>query len=270
MDDLAAAVAQLRGRRAAVLTGAGVSTESGIPDYRGPETARRARSPMRFSDFVGSPEARARYWARSVAGWPRIAEAAPNAGHRAIAALEAAGLAVGVITQNVDRLHHRAGSRRVIELHGSLHEVRCLACGAVEARTKLQERLLRVNPGARVGPAAPDGDADVADAGRGFRVLGCLGCGGPLKPDVVFFGENVPRARVDAAFATVDDADALLVVGTSLTVFSGFRFVKRAAALGRPIVVVNLGPTRGDPLATARIDAPAGEVLPALARALGA
>jgi NAD+-dependent protein deacetylase sirtuin 4 len=269
MHDPGEAAALLRQKRVAALTGAGVSTESGIPDYRGPETARRARSPMRFADFVASDDARARYWSRSVVGWPRVRDAAPNAGHRALADLERIGALTGLITQNVDRLHQRAGSRAVVELHGSLHDVRCLRCGAIEPRDRLQARLLRVNPTAAGGEAAPDGDAEVSsDLARDFRPLGCLRCGGPLKPDVVFFGENVPPARVDAACAIVDRAEALLVVGTSLTVFSGFRFVKRAAAGGKPVVIVNLGPTRGDALSALRIDRPAGEALSALRDAL--
>jgi NAD+-dependent protein deacetylase sirtuin 4 len=258
----------LRGRRACVLTGAGVSTESGIPDYRGPGTARRARNPMRFQQFVGDAQMRARYWARASVGWPRMATARPNPGHHALAALEQAGHLTGIITQNVDRLHHKAGSRRVIELHGALHDVTCLACGLHEDRDALQTRLLRVNPGFRHQRAeqAPDGDADVTDARiERFRVVGCLDCGGPLKPDVVFFGESVPRPRVEAAYALVDEAEALLVVGSSLTVFSGLRFVKRAHKAGKPIVIVNVGETRGDPLARLKVEARAGALLPALA-----
>lgn len=272
--DVRAAVAglaeQLVGRRMVVLTGAGISTESGIPDYRGPETARRARNPMKFQAFVADPLARARYWARASAGWHRIDEARPNPAHAAVAALERGGHTLGVITQNVDRLHQRAGSQRVIELHGSLFEVKCLACGTVEARTSLQDRLARVNPGRQQAlEIAPDGDAEVDEgAVARFRVVGCLKCGGSLKPDVVFFGENVPRTRVEAAYDQVDRADALLVVGSSLTVFSGFRFVKRAHAAGKPIAILNVGPTRGDPLATIKVEGRAGAVLPALVQAL--
>lgn len=269
MTSIAPLARLLADRRIAVLTGAGISTESGIPDYRGPETARRARNPMRFEQFVAAPEARARYWARSTAGWPRIADARPNPGHQALARLEQGGQVVGLITQNVDRLHHRAGSRRVIELHGSLHEVRCLACGRLEPRTGLQQRLLRVNPGHHSGEIAPDGDADIdPDRARRFRVVDCLGCAGPLKPDVVFFGENVPRSRVDAACQILDEAEALLVVGTSLTVFSGYRFVKLAAKAGKPVAILNLGPTRGDPIAQVRIETSAGAGLTALEAAL--
>lgn len=266
MADLDDIIQILVGRTAVALTGAGISTESGIPDYRGPETARRARRPMRFADFVHGSDARARYWSRSMAGWPRVEAALPNAGHRALARLERHGLVRAAITQNVDRLHHKAGHQRVIELHGSLHQVGCLRCGHREHRGGLQQRLQRVNPGVHRGELNPDGDAEVAaSVADRFRVLGCLQCGGDLKPDVVFFGESVPRSRVDAAYDQVERAGALLVVGTSLTVFSGYRFVKRAAERGLPIVIVNLGPTRADALATARLHAPAGEALTALA-----
>lgn len=270
--DLRGLVDLLRGRRVVALAGAGMSTESGIPDYRGPETARRARNPMQARQFFADPGARARYWARSVIGWPRIAQAAPNPAHRALAALEQAGVLGGVITQNVDGLHQAAGSRRVVELHGALARVRCLGCGAGELRASLQERLLAHNPGwdAHAAPLAPDGDADLEAALSAFRVPGCLACDGVLKPDVVFFGENVPQPVVDAAWAIFDEADALLVVGSSLTVFSGFRFVRRAAERGVPVAIVNLGPTRGDELAALRIDARLGDVLPRLAAAFGA
>jgi NAD-dependent SIR2 family protein deacetylase len=254
----------LRGRRFAVLTGAGISTESGIPDYRGPETRRRARNPIRFSDYVSDPRGRARYWARSLLGWPRFSAARPNAGHLALAALERKGRVAGVITQNVDRLHHAAGSESVVELHGALAEVRCLDCGLFESRTALQERLVALNPGLLGARAAlaPDGDADLPDAAlAGFRVPGCLACAGTLKPDVVFFGESVRPERVAESFALVDGADALLVVGTSLAVFSGFRFVKRAHERGIPIAVLNLGETRADALSTVRVHGKAGPVL---------
>lgn len=261
----------LRGRRLVALTGAGASTESGIPDYRGPETQRRARNPIQWSAYMADADARARYWARSLVGWPRIAQARPNPTHHALAALERSGALAGLLTQNVDRLHHAAGSERVIELHGALADVRCLDCGAREPRAALQARLTALNPafGARAIEVAPDGDAEIPrEALDGFRVAGCASCGGTLKPDVVFFGENVPRPKVDAGFAWVDAAEALLVVGSSLAVFSGLRFVRRAAERGIPVAIVNLGPTRGDPLARVRVDARSGEVLPALARAL--
>lgn len=260
-------VSCLGGRRVAVLTGAGISTESGIPDYRGPETARRARNPIKFQAFVGDPEARARYWARAAVGYPRVRSAVPNVGHEALARLEERGVLSGIITQNVDGLHRRAGSRRVVELHGSLSEVACLTCGTREPRDGLQERLHRVNPSwaTRRAELAPDGDAELDDeAVARFEVVGCLRCGGPLKPDVVFFGENVPRPRVDAARALVDAADALLVVGSSLTVFSGFRFAKHAVAADKPIAIVNVGPTRGDAIAAVKVEARIGAVLPKL------
>jgi NAD-dependent SIR2 family protein deacetylase len=264
--DLAAWIA---GHRVAVLTGAGVSTDSGIPDYRGPTTRERTRSPIQHADFVRSAATRRRYWARSLVGWPRIRGALPNASHHALRRLEAAGVAIGLITQNVDRLHRKAGHKRVVELHGALADVVCLDCGAREDRDALQDRLVAANPDVSLvdAAAAPDGDAEIADA-AGFAVPGCAACGGTLKPDVVFFGGSVPRERVDAARATVERADALLVAGTSLTVFSGFRFVRHAAERGLAIAIVNLGATRGDPLASLRIDAPLAEVLPALADAI--
>lgn len=272
MKEIEAAVDALAGRRLAVLTGAGCSTESGIPDYRGPGTLARARNPIQYREFVRSAEARKRYWARSLLGWPRVRAARPNPAHRALAALEGAGVATGLITQNVDRLHHAAGSRCVVELHGALERVRCLGCGAVTDRAAVQERLLALNPDwpARSAALAPDGDADLpAQLVAGFRVAGCPACGGDLKPDVVFFGESVPRATVDAAAALVDSAGALLVVGSSLAVFSGYRFARRAGERGIPVVIVNLGGTRADPLAAVRVDGRAGEVLPVIAARLG-
>ncbi|HEY1958015.1 MAG TPA: NAD-dependent protein deacetylase [Polyangiaceae bacterium] len=262
-------VALLQGKRIAILTGAGCSTESGIPDYRGPQA--RPRKPIQHRDFVESEATRRRYWARSAVGWPRMAGARPNAAHRAIAELEARGLASGLITQNVDRLHHKAGSREVLELHGALADVRCLDCGALESRDALQTRIAALNPdlGAANVTIAPDGDADLPlELVENFRVPACLACGGVLKPDVVFFGGSVPRERVMAAFAKLDAADVLLVVGSSLAVFSGYRFVLRAAEMKMPIAIVNRGETRGDPHAALRVDGAAGEVLPALARAL--
>ncbi|MFT4626327.1 MAG: NAD-dependent deacetylase sirtuin 4 [Myxococcota bacterium] len=263
--------ALLVGRRVAVLTGAGCSTESGIPDYRGPETRRRARNPVQYRQFIDSAEARRRYWARSALGWSRIAQARPNPAHHALVALERAGHVSGVVTQNVDGLHQAAGSGTVIELHGSLAAVRCLDCHATEPRAALQDRLEALNPGwmGHSVEAAPDGDAEL-DAVDGFHVAACLVCGGALKPDVVFFGENVPKDRVEDAYALVGSAEALLVVGSSLTVFSGYRFVKRTAERAVPVALLNLGPTRADALATLRVDARAGDVLPALAEALSA
>ncbi|HET6582378.1 MAG TPA: NAD-dependent protein deacetylase [Nannocystaceae bacterium] len=270
--DVAPLVECLRGRSIAVLTGAGISTESGIPDYRGPGTRARAKDPMRFEEYTRSGAGRARYWVRAMVGWPSFAAAQPNAGHRAIATLEDRGVVRGLVTQNVDRLHHRAGSRDAVELHGALFDVRCLDCGRREARADIQARLAELNPHVQAAVAEmlrPDGDAELPIAWvEGFRVPACLACGGVIKPDVVFFGEAVPPAKVEHAYAIVQAADALLVVGSSLTVFSGYRFVRRAAELGKPIAIVNLGETRGDPYACVRIEAPAGAVLGALADAL--
>ncbi len=280
--------AVLRGRRVVVLAGAGCSTDSGIPDYRGPTAV--PRKPMQHREFVGSEAARQRYWARATVGWPRMVAAAPNAVHRALAALEHGGAIEGVITQNVDGLHHAAGSRQVVELHGALARVRCLGCGARIDRAALHARLLAENPGVAAaldrrdaGPddnrsgrgqggfdGAPDGDAELPAALiEGFVVTACA-CGGPWKPDVVFFGDNVPRAVVDDAWALFDRGEALLVVGSSLTVWSGYRFVRRAAERGVPVAIVNLGPTRGDGEAAVKLDAPLAEVLPRLVETLPA
>ena len=269
-DDLLAAVMALAGKRVVALTGAGISTESGIPDYRGPGTKARARTPMRFAQFAASEAWRRRYWARATVGWPRVRDARPNAGHAALASLQGARLS-GVITQNVDGLHGAAGSRNVVELHGALREVVCLACRVVSARDDVHARVLDANPAFASLRAtfAPDGDVDLADdIVDGFRVVDCA-CGGPLKPRVVFFGENVDADTLARAWQTFDDATALLVVGTSLEVFSGRRFVEEASRRKWPIVVVNMGPTRSDALATVRIDGPTGAALPALATALG-
>lgn len=271
--DPSALVQMLRERRAVVLTGAGCSTESGIPDYRGPGTRRRARNPIQHRDFLRRAEVRQRYWARAVIGWPRLRAAEPNAAHHALARLERAGRVRGLITQNVDRLHHAAGSREVVELHGALAEVRCLGCGGIEDRDTLQRRLLELNPGfaGRRAELAPDGDAELeADAVAAFRVPGCLRCGGVLKPNVVFFGDNVAKAVVDRAWSLLDEAELLLVVGSSLAVFSGYRFVREAARRSLPVAIVNLGATRGDAAAAVRIGASAGDVLPHLAAALRA
>jgi len=259
-----------------VLAGAGCSTESGIPDYRGPRGRLRNRKPMQYREFVESREGRVRYWARSVAGWRRVSRARPNPTHRALARLEARGIVDGVITQNVDGLHQAAGSRRVVELHGSLAYVCCLGCGERVTRADFQRCLVERNPGwiAEVGEVAarhpaPDGDADIGgDAPEGFVVPDCDACGGVMKPDVVFFGESVPRERVDRAWALFDEADVLLVVGSSLTVFSGRRFVYRATERDIPIGVINLGPTRADEVATVKVEGRLGEVLPKVAEAL--
>jgi NAD-dependent SIR2 family protein deacetylase len=268
-------VSILGGGNVAVLSGAGLSTESGIPDYRGPSgQARRAGAPMTYQAFIGSAEARQRYWARSHLGWRHVTGAAPNTGHRAVAAVERAGLVRGVVTQNVDGLHQAAGARAVTELHGSLHRVVCLGCWERTSREDLDARLRAANPawdGALLGlePAVnPDGDVALEETG-GFTVADCLACGGVLKPDVVFFGENVPKTRVEECFALVSAASALVVLGSSLTVMSGLRYVRHASSLGIPVLIVNQGTTRGDDLATARVDAPLGSTLTALARELG-
>ncbi len=253
----------------AVLTGAGISTESGIPDYRGPETRRRARNPIQFRDFMRQPEARKRYWARSMIGWPKFMRAMPNRGHIALRALEEEGWLSGLITQNVDGLHDDAGSS-AIELHGSLREVVCLACSTLRERAWLQAELERRNPAFGDAEIAPDGDAEVDDERlERFRMVDCT-CGGPLKPHVVFFGENVPRPRVDHAMSMVERAKALLVVGSSLAVYSGLRFVHAAKKRGIPVAIVTFGSTRGDPDACLRIDASAGETLSQLHTLLGA
>ena len=255
-----------------VLSGAGLSTESGIPDYRGPTGLARRAEPMTYQTFTASPAARRRYWARSHYGWRHVARAEPNAGHRAVAELEGRGLLTGVITQNVDGLHQAAGARQVIELHGSLDRVVCLSCTRRSPRDRLDQRLRAANPGwaARVTGLNADGDAVVSDdqAAR-FEIVDCESCGGVLKPDVVFFGENVPRPRVEECYALTENARALLVLGSSLTVMSGFRFVRRAAELATAIAIVNQGPTRGDALAGLVVDAPLGTTLSALAAETG-
>jgi NAD-dependent SIR2 family protein deacetylase len=254
-----------------VLSGAGLSTESGIPDYRGPTGALRKSLPMTYQTFTRDPLARRRYWARSQLGWRTITRAAPNDGHRAVATLEARGHLAGVVTQNVDGLHQAGGARSVIELHGNLERVVCLGCTQRSSRAELDARLRAANPGweARVTAGNPDGDVTlVEDDVEGFEPVDCTACGGVLKPDVVFFGENVPPAKVAHCYELVERAGALLVLGSSLTVMSGLRFVKRAAAHGKPVVIVNQGVTRGDDLATARVDAPLGPTLSVLVAGL--
>ena len=267
---------------ALVLSGAGLSTESGIPDYRGPTGLARRGSgatPMTYQVFTAGADARRRYWARSHLGWRHIARAVPNDGHRAVAALSRRGLLAGIITQNVDGLHQAAdraagpvtSRAAVTELHGSLHRVLCLSCGQRTARSDLDRRLAAANPGWDPGsvPVNPDGDAALDDeAVASFGVADCAACGGVLKPDVVFFGENVPPARTRACYDLVEAASALVVLGSSLTVMSGFRYVRHAAKLGRPVVIVNQGATRGDGYAAATLDAPLGQTLTALAAAL--
>ena len=263
LADVAVVAELLRGRSWVALTGAGMSTDSGIPDYRGPTSVRA--SPMQYSEFVGSAEAQRRYWARSYLGWRRIGHAEPNPGHRALADLEAAGLA-GVITQNVDGLHTAAGSTRVINLHGDIATVVCLACGERSARSELQRRLAWANPRLEQpqvlehAELRPDGDA-VARDWQQFRLVGCAQCGGGLKPDVVFFGEAVPKARVEAAYVLMDRGEVLVVLGSSLTVMSGLRFVRHNAKRQQPVVIINRGLTRGDDLASLKIDGGCSETL---------
>lgn len=246
---------QLAGKSILALTGAGISTDSGIPDYRG--QGRVARHPMTFDAFMGSPEARVRYWARSFVGWSRINEANPNAGHFALAEAENLGQVSQIITQNVDGLHQRAGAKRVIDLHGRLDRVRCMACENRISRVEMDELLQIANPRIQRDESiefTPDGDAEI-EAAADFAVPPCPKCGGVLKPDVVFFGESVPLAVFEAAMKSLEAADALLVAGTSLAVNSGLRFARAAHKAKKPIVIVNLGPTKADELAIAKIEA---------------
>jgi len=259
--------------RCVVLTGAGCSTESGIPDYRGTGRPARPNSPIQHGAFLRDPMVRRRYWARATLGWERFSKARPNRAHRALAALERVGAVAGVITQNVDRLHQAAGSARVVELHGALADVVCLDCGSREHRAALQARLLAANPGWLDTSVMtnPDGDADLPSARvADFQVVECRACAGTLKPDVVFFGGSVAQPVLASAWELFGEATALVVVGSSLAVFSGFRFARRAAELGLRMAIVNLGPTRADELAPcARVHAPAGEVLCRVAARLG-
>ena len=267
MPTLNELVALMRDKQVVVLTGAGCSTESGIPDYRGPLTRQKARNPILYKAFIGEASTRARYWSRSLIGWKRVDIAMPNAAHAAIAMLEESGCINGVITQNVDRLHHKAGSKRVVELHGTLSEVYCLDCGAKELRRTFQKRLESLNPDWNIegDDFAPDGDVELGDVDLSqFRIPSCCLCGGVLKPNVVFFGESVPEDRVRAAWDLYEEADMILVVGSSLAVFSGYRFVLKAARENRPIAIINLGETRADNIAACCIGKKAGEVLPEL------
>ena len=257
-------LAVLASRRIAVLTGAGISTDSGIPDYRGPDST--PSNPMTIRQFTSDSAFRRRYWARNHVGWCHMHATLPNAGHHAVAALEDAGVVNGVITQNVDLLHTKAGSRTVVNLHGTYADVVCLDCSHAMTRAHLAELLEAANPGfseranADGLAVAPDADAVVADTAS-FTIVDCPVCGGMLKPSIVYFGENVPKDRVAHAFSLVDDADALLVAGSSLAVFSGYRFVRHAAARGMPIAIVNRGPTRGDELATVKVDGGCSPIL---------
>ncbi|MFB7940676.1 NAD-dependent protein deacetylase [Streptomyces sp. NPDC127049] len=270
--DLEPVVDVVRAGGVLVLSGAGISTESGIPDYRGEGGSLSRHTPMTYQDFTGGAAARRRYWARSHLGWRTFGRARPNDGHRVVAAFGREGLLDGVITQNVDGLHQAAGSAGVVELHGSLDRVICLGCGDVSARRELARRLEEANPGFDPVPAAlnPDGDADLTDAQvAGFHVVPCVVCGGVLKPDVVFFGETVPAERVERCRALVREAASVLVLGSSLTVMSGLRFVRQAAQAGTPVVIVNRDPTRGDRLAVARVELPLGKALTSVAERLG-
>lgn len=261
-----------RHRNVLALTGAGMSTASGIPDYRDKDGVRRGRAPVQGPEFRRSEAVRRRYWARSMVGWPTLAQAAPNAGHRALAQLEQGARLAGVITQNVDGLHQRAGSVNLIELHGNIHAVVCLDCCRQYARRDIQARLLEANPALAnaVAQPLPDGDAHLEpDALDYFHVPPCDNCGGTLQPDVVFFGDNIPRARTDAALQRMEEADALLVVGSSLMVFSGYRFCKLAAASGKPIAALNAGKTRADDLIGLKVEASAEQCLPLLLARLG-
>lgn len=251
-----------------VLSGAGISTESGIPDYRGEGGSLSRHTPMTYQDFTASAQARRRYWARSHLGWRAFGRARPNPGHRAVAAFGRHGLLAGVITQNVDGLHQAAGSKGVVELHGGLARVVCLSCGAFSPRRELAQRLEEANVGFEPVAAGinPDGDADLTDEQvADFRVLPCAICGGILKPDVVFFGENVPPHRVEHCRQLVGEAASLLVLGSSLTVMSGLRFVRQAAQAKKPVLIVNRDPTRGDRHALTRVTLPLGAALTALA-----
>ena len=260
----------LAGRTWTVLTGAGLSTDSGIPDYRGPTSV--PATPMQYRDFLSSHANQQRYWARSYLGWRRIGRAGPNAGHRALVDLEDAGL-TGVVTQNVDGLHAAAGTSTLIDLHGAIAWVVCLDCRGRSPRAELQARLERLNPGLdepaplEHAELRPDGDAVVRDW-HDFVLAACRRCGGRLKPDVVFFGESVPRPRIDAAYALVDEGEVLVVAGSSLTVMSGLRFVRHQHKRGRPVVIINRGPTRGDEFATLKLETGCSETLQALASQL--
>jgi NAD-dependent SIR2 family protein deacetylase len=250
-----------------VLTGAGCSTESGIPDYRDADGQYKRAPPVSFASFMTSESVRRRYWARSLVGWPRMQAARPNRAHEALSRLERQGRVELLVTQNVDGLHQAAGTRHVLDLHGRIDQVVCMSCAQRTTRAALQARLLDENPhwGQRSALSAPDGDADLEEVSlQAFTVPLCKECGGILKPDVVFFGESVPRERVDQAFDALARAEALLVVGSSLMIYSGYRFAQAAAAAGIPIAAVNIGRTRADPLLTLKVNRPCAEALAGL------
>ena len=259
-----------RHRRVFVLTGAGCSAPSGIPDYRDADGAWKHRKPMTFAEFTGSALSRRRYWAGSLRGWPRVRDARPNDAHTALARLEGSGRVTALVTQNVDGLHQRAGSRGVIDLHGRLDTVECLDCGAVVPRDDVQALLVAWNPAFAGAPSAgvdgevrPDGDTNVASP-EALHVPDCRECGGVLKPSVVFFGENVPRSRVEAAYAALEAADAVLVVGSSLMVWSGYRFVRRALERGCEVAALGLGRTRADDELSLKVVGDCAQLLPRL------
>lgn len=275
LEELRAALDLLGGKRLAVLTGAGLSTDSGIPDYRGPGSA--PRNPMTYQEFIGSEPNRRRYWARNHLGWSHLRHADPNAGHMAVALLERRGLLTGLITQNVDRLHEDAGSLNVVDLHGRFDQVICLDNGHTFSRRLIAAILEEINPGfleaaleSGVVEMAPDADATVEDSEliTSFVMAVCPICGGTLKPDFVYFGENVPKDRVARAYGMVDDAEALLVAGSSLTVQSGLRFVRHAAKAKQPVVIINRGTTRGDDFAQLKLELGVSGALDYLARTL--
>jgi len=246
-----------------VLTGAGCSTASGIPDYRDDRGEWKHKAPVQFQDFIGSEATRQRYWARSLVGWARVSAAGPTAAHTALAALEQTGAVASLVTQNVDGLHQKAGSRAVIDLHGRLDTVRCLECGTTVSRAAIQNELVALNPRwARMNAVdAPDGDAQLEGPFDDVVIPGCPACGGLLKPDVVFFGENVPKSRVAECYAALSGADGVLVVGSSLMVFSGYRFCLAAAEMGKKVALVNRGKTRADDLAHLKVEGDCGDVL---------
>lgn len=272
MDPLAALTDFVRRHpRLLVLTGAGCSTEAGIPDYRDANGAWKRNEPMRFQLFVADPLARKRYWARSMVGWHTMSSALPTAAHRALAHLERAGHIELLVTQNVDGLHNAAGSIQWVDLHGRIDTVCCLACGARSPRAALQRELMQRNPlwAALDALSAPDGDADLESHDFAqFDVPPCAQCGGMLKPDVVFFGESVPRERVAAVREALSRADAMLVVGSSLMVYSGYRFVEDAVAAGKPVAMVNRGRTRADALLSLKVEHEVGAALKALVERL--